>query len=214
MKYSVVLPAAGSGSRMNLGYNKVYYPVKGRALLAYTIDVFEKDEDCTDITVVTNVETFNEEMQSEAFKKVSVVSGGATRQESIYHGLQNVKEEIVMIHDGARPHITLALLDKLKEAMETEKGAILMVPCKDTIKVVENNYIVKTIPRETLMAAQTPQVFYTKDIMYCMQKAINENFVGTDDASLIERYLDIKVAAVLGDYNNLKVTTPEDLKDI
>ena len=64
------------------------------------------------------------------------------------------------------------------------------------------------------MAAQTPQVFYTKDIMYCMQKAISEHFVGTDDASLIERYLDIKVAAVLGDYNNLKVTTPEDLKDI
>lgn len=214
MKYSVVIAAAGSGSRMGLGYNKVYYPVNDRPLLAYTIDVFEKDEDCVDIVVVTDVDTFNEKMVGEKFYKVSVVAGGSSRQESIYHGLQKVKEDIVMIHDGARPHITQDLLDKLKEAMTKEKGAILMVPCKDTIKVVENGYIVKTIPRETLMAAQTPQVFYTSDILSCMKKAIDEGYTGTDDASLIERYLNIKVACVLGNYNNLKVTTPEDLKDI
>lgn len=214
MNYSVVIAAAGKGSRMGLGYNKVYYPVNNRPLLAYTIEVFEKDEECTDITVVSDIDDFNEKMAQEKFLKVKVVSGGSSRQESIYHGLQNVNEEIVMIHDGARPHITQALLNKLKDAMSKERGAILMVPCKDTIKIVENGYIVKTIPRETLMAAQTPQVFYTEDIMYCMKKAIEEGYVGTDDASLVERYLNIKVACVLGDYNNLKVTTVEDLREI
>ena len=199
---------------MGLGYNKVYYPVNGRPLLAYTIDVFEKDQDCKEIVVVSDVNTFREKMIHESFNKVKVVEGGSSRQESIYHGLQNVTEEIVMIHDGARPHITLELLGKLKEAMKKEKGAILMVPCKDTIKIVKDGYIEQTIPRETLMAAQTPQVFYTKDILYCMNKAIEENYIGTDDASLIEKYLDIKVAVVLGDYNNLKITTPEDLKEI
>lgn len=214
MKYSVVIAAAGSGSRMGLGYNKVYYPVNNRPLLAYTIDVFENDEECIDIIVVSDVNTFNEKMSEEKFCKVIVVSGGSSRQESIYHGLQHAKEEIVMIHDGARPHITQELLDKLKQEMIKERGAILMVPCKDTIKIVENGYIVKTIPRETLMAAQTPQVFYTSDILYCMKKALEEGYIGTDDASLIERYLNIKVACVLGDYNNLKITTPEDLKEI
>lgn len=214
MNYSVVIAAAGSGLRMGLGYNKVYYPVNGRPLLAYTIDIFEKDQDCKEIIVVSDYETFKEKMIDENFKKVKVVEGGASRQESIFHGLQNVSEEIVMIHDGARPHITLDLLGKLKKTMEKEKGAILMVPCKDTIKIVKDGYIEQTIPRETLMAAQTPQVFYTKDILYCMHKAIEENYIGTDDASLIEKYLEIKVAVVLGDYNNLKITTPEDLKEI
>lgn len=214
MNYSVVIAAAGSGSRMGLGYNKVYYPVNGRPLLAYTIDIFEKDQDCKEIIVVSDCEIFKEKMIDENFTKVKVVEGGASRQESIFHGLQNVSEEIVMIHDGARPHITLELLGKLKKTMEKEKGAILMVPCKDTIKIVKDGYIEQTIPRETLMAAQTPQVFYTKDILYCMHKAIEENYIGTDDASLIEKYLEIKVAVVLGDYNNLKITTPEDLKEI
>jgi 2-C-methyl-D-erythritol 4-phosphate cytidylyltransferase len=214
MNYGVVIAAAGSGSRMGLGYNKVYYPVQNRPLLAYTIDVFEKDDDCKEIIVVTSIETFKEKMSLENFKKVKVVEGGSSRQESIYHGLLNITQEIVMIHDGARPHVTSQLLNRIKETMKKERACCLMVPCKDTIKVVSNGYIEKTIPRETLMAAQTPQTFYTKDILACMQKAIDDAYTGTDDASLVEKYMDIKVSVVLGDYNNLKITTPEDLKEI
>lgn len=212
MNYSALICAAGSGTRMHLGYNKVYAKLEsGLSILDTTISVFDEDTDCTQIVVVTDLETFQENQKIKS-NKIVVVEGGATRQESVYHGLLAVNNEYVMIHDGARPYLTSQNLQDLKETLENEDACLLMVPCKDTIKRVINGYVETTYDRSTLMNAQTPQAFKTSLIIDCTKQAIQDNFVGTDDASLVEKYSDVKVKAVEGSYSNIKITTIEDLK--
>ncbi len=212
MNYSALICAAGSGTRMHLGYNKVYAKLpSGSTILDATISMFEKDEDCTQIVVVTDPDAF-EEYHVSSSNKIVVVDGGATRQESVYHGLLAVSNEYVMIHDGARPYLTQQSLEDLKITLQKEDACLLMVPCKDTIKKVINGYVETTYDRSTLMNAQTPQAFRTSLIIECTKKAIQDNFVGTDDASLVEKYSDVKVKVVEGSYSNIKITTIEDLK--
>ena len=117
-----------------------------------------------------------------------------------------------MIHDGARPFLSQDLLDSIKNTLTTEDACLLMVPCKDTIKKVIDGYVETTYDRSTLMAAQTPQAFKTDLILSCTKKAMEENYTGTDDASLVEKYSDVKVKAVEGSYANIKITTIEDLR--
>ena len=213
MKYSAVIVAAGKGSRMGLGYNKVYAPLgDGRSILMHTIEVFQKDAECTQIVVVTEANDFQKMICGSWPKKVVLAKGGASRQESVYHGLLAVKEDVVMIHDGARPYVRQENLDALKNVLANHKAACLMVPCKDTISVVEDGYIVKALDRSTLRAAQTPQVFETNLILSCIKQAFEEGFVGTDDCSLVLRFSDEKICVVEGGYENIKITTREDLK--
>lgn len=134
------------------------------------------------------------------------------RQDSVYEGLQKVKENHVFIHDGARPYVSKKSINDLVECLKTYDAGLLMVPCKDTIKEVKEGIVVKTLKRETLMQAQTPQVFKSEDIKVAYQKAKDEGYVATDDSQLFERYIDKDIKAVLGDYSNLKITTQEDLK--
>ncbi len=213
MKYSALICAAGSGTRMKLGYNKVYAKLKdGRSILDTTVSIFEKDEDCDQIIIVTDPEEYLSQHEGVLTGKVDkVVPGGDTRQKSVHNGLVEVKNEYVMIHDGARPFITQKELDSIKTTLESEDACLLMVPCKDTIKRVINGYVETTYDRSTLMNAQTPQAFKTSLIIDCSLKAIQDDFVGTDDASLVEKYSDVKVKAVEGSYANIKITTIEDL---
>ncbi|SJZ38404.1 2-C-methyl-D-erythritol 4-phosphate cytidylyltransferase [Anaerorhabdus furcosa] len=211
MKYSVIIVAAGRGSRMNLGYNKVYYPLNGITILEQTMKKFENDPLCNQIIVVTEGEDYKTHTNRYS-GKIVIVKGGETRQESVYNGLCAAKEEVVFVHDGARPFVTIESLKKLTQAMENNEAALLMVPCKDTIKVVENGVIAKTLDRAKLMHAQTPQAFKTKLLIECYQKAFKDKFLGTDDASLVEKYSDVKIAVVEGDYKNIKITTPEDIE--
>ena len=127
-------------------------------------------------------------------------------------GLQKVKENHVFIHDGARPYVSKQSINDLVECLKTYDAGLLMVPCKDTIKEVKEGIVVKTLKRETLMQAQTPQVFKSEDIKVAYQKAKDEGYVATDDSQLFERYIDKDIKAVLGDYSNLKITTQEDLR--
>lgn len=211
MEYSAVIVAAGSGSRMHLGYNKAYYPMKdGRTILDHTLDVFREDPDCRQIVVVTDSVMFRDHIQQTG--QITLAAGGGTRQESVCHGLMAVLCDTVFIHDGARPFLSKECLEDLKKAMEKEQAACLMVPCKDTIKHVEDDYIVETYERSTLRCAQTPQAFRTELILACMQKAAQEQYTGTDDCSLVERYSGVKIRAVAGSYENYKITTPEDLR--
>lgn len=213
MEYSALIVAAGSGSRMGLGFNKVYAKLKdGQTILERTIGVFLRDPDCKEIIVVTDPEEYRKRIPARSIGRIVLCSGGKTRQESVNCGLQAVTQPIVMIHDGARPYLSLKNLANLKTAMETEKAALLMVPCKDTIKKVVNGYVEETYDRTTLAAAQTPQVFDTELILDCMERAIEEGFTGTDDTSLVEKYSNVKVKMVEGSYENIKITTPEDLK--
>lgn len=213
MEYSVLIVAAGNGTRMKLGYNKVYAKMKdGRSVIETTISVFQKDPDCHQIIVVTDPEEFRKRMSGKYIENTDLCAGGSTRQESVSRGLALVKYPYVMIHDGARPFVTVDLLDRLKDAMKKDRAALLMVPVKDTVKKVENGYVTGTFIRSELMAAQTPQMFETSLIRSCMEKAQEEGYTGTDDASLVERFSDVRVRAVDGAYYNYKITTPEDLR--
>ncbi|NLH62648.1 MAG: 2-C-methyl-D-erythritol 4-phosphate cytidylyltransferase [Erysipelotrichaceae bacterium] len=213
MEYSALIVAAGNGSRMKLGFNKVYAKLSsGEMILEKTVNVFMQDPECCQVIVVTDAKEYRHHMTERFSGRVVLCAGGKTRQESVNSGLQAVIGDIVMIHDGARPYLSLENLNDLKKAMETEQACLLTVPCKDTIKKIENGYVKETYERSSLAAAQTPQAFNTELILQCMEKALAEGFVGTDDASLVERYSDVRIKAIEGSYENIKITTPEDLK--
>ena len=144
-------------------------------------------------------------------KCMKFVEGGKERQDSVYEGLKHVTSNYVMIHDGARPFVKKDLLDRLVEGMEEHKAVLAMVPCKDTIKRVKDGKVVETLIRSELMQAQTPQAFDTVLIKNAYKEAIENNIQATDDASMLElQGKDVYV--VEGDYDNIKITTKEDLK--
>ena len=125
--------------------------------------------------------------------------GGETRSDSVFNGLMAVKEKIVLVHDGARCYLQSEDLNRLKKTMETERAAILSRTIADTIKIVNEGYIVKTIDRDTLNGAQTPQAFYVDELMSCYKKARKEGFIPTDEASVVEKYSDTKIRCVVSD---------------
>lgn len=210
MKYSCVICAAGSGTRMNLGYNKVFYPIsKDKTVLDLTIHVFEEDPDCTEIIVVTQKENFERVSQSD---KIRMTEGSSTRSLSVFEGLKLVSNDVVMIHDGARPYVTLQNLKDIKECLEHHDACLLAVPSVDTIKVVNNGVVVQTPKRSTLWNAQTPQAFKTELIKEAYQKSFDLNIEVSDDASVVECCTDTPVQIVKGDYQNIKITNPQDIK--
>lgn len=212
MKYTVLIVAAGAGTRMGLGYNKAYYRMADhKTILEHTMELFVADTDCEELVIVTDSDLYRQEISREGVGKIVLVQGGSSRQQSVWHGLQAVISPVVLVHDGARPFLSRENLEALKQVMETEEAACLMVPCKDTIKIVREGRIQETLPRAELMAAQTPQAFRTDLLFSCMKQAFAEGFDGTDDCSLVERYSDVKILAAEGSYANRKITTPEDL---
>ena len=213
MEYSALIVAAGSGSRMGLGYNKMLFTLKnGKTILEETISKFEADERCAQIIVVASEEDLDTFKELLAGKKISFTIGGKTRQDSVYNGLKLVVSEYVFIHDGARPWISQACLDRLADEVKKKKACILMVPVKDTIKVVKDGKIVSTPTRSTLYQAQTPQAFLTSAIVAAYWKAYEQNFQATDDAQLMEVCGDCEIYMVEGCYENVKVTTKEDIE--
>lgn len=210
MKYSCVICAAGSGSRMNLGYNKVFYPIsEDKTVLDLTINVFDQDEECDEIIVVTQKENFERVFSS---NKLKLTEGSSTRSLSVFEGLKLVKNEFVMIHDGARPYVTLKNLNDIKECLREHDACLLAVACVDTIKVVDGTTVVQTPKRATLWNAQTPQAFKTELIKTAYQKSFDLNIEVSDDASVVELCTDIPVQIVKGDYQNIKITNPQDIK--
>lgn len=213
MKYTALIVAAGSGTRMKLGYNKVYAKMRdGRTILNHTMDIFKADKDCIQIVVVTEALTFFQNMEGDWPGMITVVKGGKTRQESVRNGLHAVLADYVMVHDGARPYLDEKSLKRIKKALKSDDAVLLSVPCKDTIKKIDaGGYIETTYDRSTLCAAQTPQAFRTQLLAECMRRAEAAGFTGTDDCSLVEAFSDTRVKTVEGSYANIKITTPEDM---
>ena len=216
MNYWTVIPAAGQGKRMNAGIAKQWIELLGRPVLAYTLDVFEKDPNCKGVILVGSeqeLKQMNEFVQSFQYTKVrEIVPGGSERQHSVFEGLKKVPEDcgLVLIHDAARPFITEHHIGQLvKNAAETG-SAVLAVPLKDTVKRVVQNQVEETIDRSSLWAVQTPQAFRLSIVKQAHEQAADEKWVGTDDASLVER-IGENVAIVMGDYHNIKLTTSDDL---
>lgn len=211
MKYSLILLCAGSGKRTGLRYNKIFYKINGQTVYEMNISHFIDDERCQQIIVVTKKEEVDDLKSLLINEKIEYVLGGKERQDSVYEGLQHVKADYVFIHDGARPYVSKQAIEDLLLCLQKYRAGLLMVPCKDTIKEVKDGFVVKTLKRESLMQAQTPQVFQTDLIKKAYQQAKDEGFMATDDSQLFEKYIDEPIKAVAGDYSNIKITTQEDL---
>lgn len=218
MKNCVIIVAAGSGKRMRSAIAKQYIELKGRTILSYTIETFNNSENINDIVLVTSSDAVDyvrrEIIEKYGFDKVrTIVEGGAERQDSVYKGLKAVDSDtdVVLIHDGVRPFVADKYIAELESIAMEFGGCVLGAPVKDTIKVCDSEgYITDTPKRETLWLAQTPQCFKYDIIMKAYEKAEKEGYRGTDDSMLAER-LGIRIKMVKGDYDNIKITTPEDL---
>jgi len=220
LKAFALIPAAGMGKRMGASINKQYLQLDGLPIVARTISVFEQSPLIEAIYLVIPADEIpycrEHVVAACGFRKVAeIVPGGRERQNSVMNGLHAMRQivaddDVVLIHDGVRPLITPQLLRESIEAARNNDGALVAVPAKDTIKTVRDGLVIGTPPRETLWQAQTPQSFRFATIYAACLAAEQEGFMGTDDASLVERRGGI-VRVVRGDYRNIKITTPEDL---
>jgi 2-C-methyl-D-erythritol 4-phosphate cytidylyltransferase len=214
---SVVIVAAGTGSRMNMDINKQFIKIYDKEVVAYTIDAFYNNENIDEIVVVIreDEEAFFVEhiINKYIYKNIKIAQGGKERQDSVYNGLKKLDPncDVVIIHDGARPFITRKVIDESIREANLNKAVVVGVPVKDTIKVIDNNNIIKDTPnRKHLWAVQTPQVFNYKLLMNAYENAYNKGYYGTDDAMLVE-YLGQEVKMIMGSYENIKITTSEDI---
>lgn len=205
MKYDAIIVASGKGERAKLGYNKAFFNMKdGKTVLEHSASLFIDDNDCENIIVVTSEDCINNVFDN---SKVIKTLGGEQRKDSVYNGLQKVTSDYVLIHDAARPFLNNQSLQDLKKEIEKNNAAILAKKAIDTIKVVDGNKIVKTVDRNTIYMAETPQGFKTSLIKECYNKCENINF--TDDASLVES-LGYDVYIVEDKFDNKKLTTETD----
>lgn len=210
---SVIIAAAGSGSRMNSHVKKQFMLLLDKPVLIRTLKKFDLDA-IDEIVVVTNQDDLNTVkrliIDYEIKKVSSVVPGGLNRQDSIYKGLKAVKGDIVLIHDAARPFVTKEIIIKNIRAVKKGIGVVTAVPCTDTIKVIEADVVLNTLNRSQLVNVQTPQSFVTKEIYDAYGYTINKNLSVTDDASVAELF-GMTVKTVMGSYQNIKLTTLEDI---
>lgn len=215
---SVVITAAGKGTRMGMSRNKQYIDILGKPVLARTITAFESCDKIDEIIVTVNEADIDYckscVINKYGFNKVkAIVAGADTRQRSVYNGLKSVSQncEIVLIHDGARPFIDTACIEKCISEARLNGAVCAAVPVKDTIKQTDaDGFVDKTVDRSSLWSIQTPQTFEYALIMQAHERAEEDGFTGTDDAMLAER-LGRKVRLVMGSYYNIKITTREDI---
>ena len=214
---SVIFPAAGAGRRMKADRNKVLLELSGVPILLRTLRRFSAVPAVAELIVVVAKDeiAFVEEMleKAQGLKPWRVVQGGAERQYSIANGMAHLAADadIVLVHDAARPLVSLAAIEAVIFAAREKGAAIAAVRAKNTIKVVgEDGRVEATPARASLWEVQTPQGFRREILQRAYEKAAQDGFLGTDDASLVER-IGEAVFVVESDYGNLKITTPEDL---
>lgn len=218
-KICALIPAAGKGSRMANSVKKPYLRLAQKPILAHTIQRLEQNTAVDAIFVIVDKDDFSDcrtnVLQPYAFTKVQeLVAGGETRQMSVYNGVRALSTDVdfVVVHDGVRPFVTDETISACLTAADECGAAVAAVPVKDTIKISdENAFIVETPVRERLWAVQTPQVFRKSLLEEAHQTAREQQLTATDDAALVEQ-LGFPVKLVMGNYANLKITTPEDLR--
>lgn len=215
---SAVIPAAGRGKRFGRGSNKVFTQAVGKPLLAYTLDAFERCGLVDDIVLVVaehEIADAREIADRYGISKLrAVVAGGGHRQESVERGLLalDTSTNIVAVHDGARPLVHQETIRMTIEAAREMGAAVAAAPVIDTIKSAGTDGLVAaTLDRSALWSIQTPQTFEKSLLLQAYRQASTDGYLGTDDASLVER-LGHPVKLVQGSYDNIKVTTPLDLE--
>ena len=206
MKYDAIVVASGVGKRSGLKTNKIVYRMKnGKTVLENSCHLFVEDKDCRKVIAVSR------ELLSFDSPNLVYVKGGDRRCDSVYNGLKEATSKVVLIHDGVRPFLKQSDLTKLKKAMEKHDGAILAHKAIQTVKYVEKGTVVKTIDREKIYCAMTPQAFKTDLIKKAYDSVDLDN--ATDDASVFEK-ASYKVKIVEGSKSNIKLTYKEDFENI
>jgi len=226
-KTCVIVPAAGSGTRMGCAVPKQFMRLAGKPILAYTLSALSNLPMVSIVFLMVPEEYIQEagELVSEwrrqhvsgqterAAPEISIVAGGAERRNSVYNGLKRLPFECdwVMIHDAVRPFASSRLIRAAWEGARATGACIAAIPATDTIKRAAEGVVLETLSRDEIWLVQTPQVFQRQIVVNAYEKAIEAGWEGTDDASFVER-LGIPVTIVCGERTNIKVTTPEDLE--
>lgn len=217
-RIAAIIPAAGSGERMATSENKPFLLLGGKPLLIYTL---QKLQDCTEVDELVLVVRAVDLKRAEALvveyhlgKVVDIVEGGQRRQDSVYRGLKRLDGRgvaLVLVHDAVRPFLNSAKVHEIIRVAKKYRAAVLAVQPTDTIKLSNGaSFVQTTLDRTKVWAVQTPQCFATDLLMKAYESALKDQFVGTDDASLVER-LGVGVRIVEGNCDNIKITTQEDL---
>lgn len=217
MRVTAIVPAAGGGQRLGGEVPKQFLPLGGIPILARTILVLSNSGAFREIVVVVpkGEKEFcqREIIETYRISGVVLIEGGRERQDSVYNGLKRASADssLVFIHDGVRPFLSEGLIRTAIEETYIHRATVVAVPVKETIKEIgKKSLVVRTLDRGRLWVAQTPQTFTHELIQEAYRRAYLDGFWGTDDSSLVER-LGVKVKVIPGDYENIKITTQEDL---
>jgi 2-C-methyl-D-erythritol 4-phosphate cytidylyltransferase len=217
-KVTALIPAAGMGKRMGKAVAKQFLPLGDKPMLAHTLLVFQRAPEIDEIIPILSQEDMENCLrdvieQYHITKVKTLVVGGKERQDSVKNGLQKLEKDasIVLVHDGVRPFVTHEMIKESVELAKKGECVAVGVPIKDTIKEVDDKKIVRrTLERSRLWAIQTPQTFPVKILKRAYEESHQHNRYGTDDASLVEQ-AGGTVRVIMGSYENIKITTPEDL---
>lgn len=217
--YGAVVLAAGKGKRMHSAVQKQFLMLGGKPVIFYSLEQFEQCPFINEIVLVTGEEEIDycrkEIVEKFDFQKVKkIVAGGAERFLSVYNGLKACTCDFVYIHDGARPFVDQAILERTREDVKRYGACVAGMPVKDTIKISDGDgYADATPPRSRVWMVQTPQVFAYSCIKDAYDKLIADGRMDvTDDAMVLECMAGQKTKLTLGSYENIKITTPEDLE--
>jgi 2-C-methyl-D-erythritol 4-phosphate cytidylyltransferase len=218
MKVAAIIPVAGKGKRFGGDIAKQYYEINGKPIIAITLNKILAVKDIHHIILVVaahEVEKVSQIIKQfcDSTKKIRIVTGGEKRQDSVYNGLQKIDKDtdIVIVHDGVRPLIQPKTISKSIEIAAEHGACIVAVAVKDTIKKIAGNTVMETIPRAQLVQVQTPQTFKYQILKRAHEKAKKINYYATDESGLVE-WLSLPVVILNGHYDNIKITTKDDLK--
>jgi 2-C-methyl-D-erythritol 4-phosphate cytidylyltransferase len=217
-KVTALIPAAGMGRRMGNAVAKQFLPLGDKPMLAHTLLAFQRASGIDEIIPILSEEDMESCLRDvielyHITKVKTLVVGGRERQDSVANGLKKVEKDasIVLVHDGVRPFVTQEMIKESVEFAKKGECVAVGVPLKDTIKEVDDKGIVRsTLERSRLWAIQTPQTFPVKILRRAYEESYRNKTCGTDDATLVER-TGGKVRVIMGSYENIKITTPEDL---
>ena len=218
-KCTAVVLAAGQGKRMHSNIQKQFLQIKGHPILCYSLKCFQDCSFIDDIVLVTGEESLSycktEIVERYGFSKVmSVTAGGKERYDSVYSGLLQCRDtKYVFIHDGARPFITEEILASGLEKVKETGACVVGMPSKDTVKLADEAGFVRETPeRNCVWTVQTPQIFEYNLIRMAHESIRKKDMSAiTDDAMVVEQETGVKVRLSMGSYQNIKITTPEDL---
>ena len=216
MNVAAIIPAAGVGTRMKSSSPKQFIPLGDGSVLIHTLGKFAA---CTRVLNAcvslreADMPVFRQELEQRGLSDFAhLVAGGAHRQESVYNGFKALDSgtDIVVVHDGVRPFVEPAMIEAVIDAAAEKGSAIVALPCIDTVKQVERQRVVATLPREKIVMVQTPQAFRYDILKEALERARADHFHASDESCLVER-LGYPVTVLLGSERNIKITKPADL---